>query len=61
MLRQFVYIAAIMFSVALTIASALYAFSYRGYFAIGSEYAFLAIPFIVAVIDSAMGDHDGRW
>lgn len=61
MLRQFVYIAVIMFSVALTIASALYAFSYRGYFAIGSEYAFLALPLIVIAVDSMIGDHDDRW
>lgn len=38
-------------SVLLTAASVKYAYDLRGYFAIGGEYAILALPFITAAFD----------
>ena len=47
-------------SVLLTAVSVKYAYDFRGYFAIGGEYAVLALPFVVAAFDCMLGGGDGR-
>lgn len=47
-------------SVVLTAVSVKYAYDFRGYFAIGGEYAVLALPFIAMAFDAMWGGGDGK-
>lgn len=47
-------------SVLLTVVSVKYAYDFRGYFAIGGEYAVLALPFITAAFDMMREGSDGQ-
>lgn len=45
-MRDFVYTALTVAGIVATAVAAGYAFEYRGYFAIGGEYAFLSLPLL---------------
>lgn len=45
-MRDFIYTALTVVGIAATAVAAAYAFADRGYFAVGGEYAFLALPLL---------------
>lgn len=60
-MRDFIYAALAVAGVAATVAAAVYAFEDRGYFAIGSEYAFLFLPAFGWLVECLVEDwREGR-
>ena len=57
-MRDFVYTVLTAVGVAATAVAAAYAFADRGYFAVGGEYAFLALPLLGMCIEYMAKD---RW
>lgn len=55
-MRKFIYSGLTVLGIVLTIASAVYAYGDRGYFAVGGEYSFLLLPLFGAAIDYCMQD-----
>ena len=54
---KFIYGGLMVLGIVLTIASAVYAYGDRGYFAVGGEYSFLLLPLFGLAIDCMMQDH----
>lgn len=60
-MRDFVYAMLTAVGVVATAAAAAYAFEYRGYFAVGGEYAFLSLPLLGMCIEYIVDDmREGR-
>lgn len=60
-MRDFVYTMLTAVGIVATAVAAAYAFADRGYFAVGGEYAFLALPLIGRCIEYIVGDwREGR-
>lgn len=60
-MRDFVYTALTVVGIVATAVAAAYAFEYRGYFAVGGEYAFLSLPLIGRCIEYIVDDmREGR-
>ena len=66
-MRDFVYTALTVVGIVATAVAAAYAFEYRGYFAVGGEYAFLSLPllgmcveYIVCDVHERRHSHAGR-
>lgn len=60
-MRDFIYTVLAVVGVVATIAAAVYAFEDRGYFAIGSEYAFLFLPMFGGLVECLVEDwREGR-
>lgn len=60
-MRDFVYTALTVVGIVATAVAAAYAFAYRGYFAVGGEYAFLSLPLIGMCIEYIVDDmREGR-
>lgn len=60
-MRDLVYTALTVVGVVATAVAAAYAFEYRGYFAVGSEYAFLSLPLLGMCIEYIVDDmREGR-
>lgn len=60
-MRDLVYTALTVVSIVATAVAAAYAFEYRGYFAVGGEYAFLALPLLGMCIEYMVDDRrEGR-
>lgn len=60
-MRDFVYTALTAAGIAATAVAAAYAFEYRGYFAVGGEYAFLSLPLLGMCIEYIVDDmREGR-
>lgn len=57
-MRDFVYTALTVVGIVATAVAAAYAFADRGYFAVGGEYAFLALPLLGMCIEYMVKD---RW
>lgn len=57
-MRDFVYTMLTAVGIVATAVAAAYAFEYRGYFAVGGEYAFLALPLLGMCIEYMVKD---RW
>lgn len=57
-MRDLVYTALTVAGIVATAVAAAYAFEYRGYFAVGGEYAFLALPLLGMCIEYIVKD---RW
>lgn len=55
-MRDFVYTALTVVGIVATAVAAAYAFSDRGYFAVGGEYAFLFLPLLGMCIEYAIKD-----
>lgn len=55
-MRGFAYTALTAVGIAATAAAAAYAFADRGYFAVGGEYAFLALPLVGMCIEYIIND-----
>lgn len=55
-MRKFIYNGLTVLGVALTIASAIYAYDDRGYFAVGGEYGFLLLPLFGMVVEDRVTD-----
>lgn len=55
-MRDFTYTALAVAGVVATIAAAVYAFEDRGYFAVGSEYAFLFLPVLGGFVECLIED-----
>lgn len=55
-MRDFVYTALTVAGIVATAVAAAYAFEYRGYFAIGGEYAFLSLPLLGRCIEYIVDD-----
>lgn len=56
MSSKLIYVASAVIGAVLTVVAARYAYAERGYFAIGGEYAFLMLPFFVAVFKHVIKD-----
>lgn len=60
-MRDFVYTALTVVGIVATAIAAAYAFEYRGYFAVGGEYAFLSLPLLGRCIEYIVDDiREGR-
>ena len=60
-MRDLIYIILTVVGIVATAVAAVYAFEYRGYFAIGGEYAFLALPLLGMCIECIADDmREGR-
>lgn len=60
-MRDFIYTALTVAGIVATAIAAAYAFADRGYFAVGGEYAFLALPLVGACIEYIVADgREGR-
>lgn len=60
-MRDLIYTAATVVGIAATAVAAAYAFADRGYFAVGGEYAFLALPLLGRCIEYIVDDmREGR-
>lgn len=60
-MRDLAYTALTGVGIAATAVAAAYAFEYRGYFAVGGEYAFLSLPLVGMCIEYiAGGMREGR-
>lgn len=60
-MRDFIYTALTVAGIVATAATAVYAFEYRGYFAIGGEYAFLFLPLLGMCVEYIVDDmREGR-
>lgn len=60
-MRDFAYTVLTAVGIAATAAAAAYAFADRGYFAVGGEYAFLALPLLGMCIEYIVdGMREGR-
>lgn len=60
-MRDFAYTALTVVGIVATAVAAAYEFEYRGYFAIGGEYAFLSLPLIGMCIEYIVDDiREGR-
>ena len=60
-MRDFVYTALTVVGIVATAVAAAYAFEYRGYFAVGGEYAFLSLPLLGRCVEYIVGDmREGR-
>lgn len=60
-MRDFIYTALTVVGIVATAVAVVYAFEYRGYFAIGGEYAFLALPLLGMCIEYIVNDwREGR-
>lgn len=60
-MRDFVYTMLTAVGIVATAVAAAYAFADRGYFAVGGEYAFLALPLLGMCIEYIVGDwREGR-
>lgn len=60
-MRDFIYTALTVAGIVTTAVAAVYAFEYRGYFAIGGEYAFLFLPLLGMCIEYMVDDwREGR-
>lgn len=60
-MRDLIYTALTAVGIVATAVAAAYAFAYRGYFAVGGEYAFLALPLIGMCIEYIIDDmREGR-
>ena len=60
-MRDFVYTMLTVVGIVTTAVAAAYAFADRGYFAIGGEYAFLALPLLGMCIEYIVDDvREGR-
>ena len=57
-MRDFAYTVLTAVGIAATAVAAAYAFADRGYFAVGGEYAFLALPLLGMCIEYMA---EGRW
>ena len=57
-MRDFVYTALTVVGIVATAVAVAYAFADRGYFAVGGEYAFLALPLLGMCIEYMVKD---RW
>lgn len=55
-MRDFVYTALTAVGIVATAVAAAYAFADRGYFAVGGEYAFLALPLLGRCIEYTVRD-----
>lgn len=55
-MRNFVYTALTVAGIVATAVSATYAFADRGYFAVGGEYAFLALPLLGMCVEYIVKD-----
>lgn len=55
-MRDLVYTALTVAGIAATAVAAAYAFADRGYFAVGGEYAFLALPLLGMCVEYAVRD-----
>lgn len=55
-MRDLAYTALAAVGVAATAVAAAYAFADRGYFAVGGEYAFLALPLLGMCVEYIVGD-----
>ena len=55
-MRKFVYTALAALGVVLTVMAVRYAYTDRGYFAIGGEYVFLLLPLFGAAVDCILQD-----
>lgn len=61
-MRKFIYGGLTVLGIVLTIASAIYAYGDRGYFAVGGEYSFLLLPLFGAVVECEVEDWlEGRY
>lgn len=61
-MRDFVYTALTAAGIVATATAAAYAFVYRGYFAVGGEYAFLSLPLIGMCVEYIVDDmREGRY
>lgn len=60
-MRALIYTMSAAAGIAATAVAAVYAFADRGYFAVGGEYAFLALPLLGMCIGYIVDDmHEGR-
>lgn len=60
-MRDLVYTALTVTGIVATAVAVAYAFEYRGYFAIGGEYVFLALPLLGRCIEYIVNDRrEGR-
>lgn len=60
-MRDFVYTMLTVVGIVATAVAAMYAFEYRGYFAVGGEYAFLSLPLLGRCIEYIVDDmREGR-
>lgn len=60
-MRGHIYTILTIVGIVATAVAAVYAFEYRGYFAIGGEYAFLSLPLLGMCIECIVGDmREGR-
>lgn len=60
-MRDFVYTMLTAVGIAATAVAAAYAFEYRGYFAVGGEYAFLSLPLLGRCVEYIVDDmREGR-
>lgn len=60
-MRDFVYTMLTVVGIVATAVAAAYAFEYRGYFAVGGEYAFLSLPLLGMCIEYIVDDmREGR-
>lgn len=60
-MRDFAYITLTAVGIAATAVAAAYAFTDRGYFAVGGEYAFLSLPLLGMCIEYMVDDRrEGR-
>lgn len=60
-MRDFIYTILTVTGIVATAVAAAYAFEYRGYFAIGGEYAFLSLPLLGMCIEYIVDDmREGR-
>lgn len=55
-MRDLIYTALTVVGIVATAVAAAYAFEYRGYFAVGGEYAFLSLPLIGMCIEYMVKD-----
>ena len=56
-MRKFIYGGLTVLGIVLTIASAVYAYGDRGYFAVGGEYSFLLLPLFGLVVECMLQDY----
>lgn len=59
-MRKFIYGGLAVLGVVLTVASVVYAYGERGYFAVGGEYSFLLLPLFGAVIEDMLDERGYR-
>lgn len=55
-MRDFIYTALTVAAIVATAVAAAYAFADRGYFAVGGEYAFLALPLLGMCVEYMVKD-----